>query len=262
MKNEAPYIREWVAFHRLIGFDRIEIYENDSSDDTAAILKELNEAEWIARYVPWTNADGSPQLGAYTDAIRNCRTDWLCFLDADEFLNIHSRKPVNAFLEQFAADVSCVAVNWRIFGSNGLAEFEPNPVIERFTRASTVAAAENRHVKCFVRPKQVEAAHIHAPFMRAGRSVMANGSPLQMEPRGVGKFVMFEPAQINHYFTKSRGEYIVKRHRGNANRNNADPAKFTRYTEEMFTAHDLNDQIDDTILWAANSLRETLENIA
>lgn len=30
MKNEAPFLLEWVAYHKAIGFDRIVIYSNDS----------------------------------------------------------------------------------------------------------------------------------------------------------------------------------------------------------------------------------------
>ena len=32
MRNEAPFILEWIAYHRAIGFDDFLIYSNDCSD--------------------------------------------------------------------------------------------------------------------------------------------------------------------------------------------------------------------------------------
>jgi len=33
VQNEAPYIAEWIAYHRLIGFEHFFIYDNHSNDD-------------------------------------------------------------------------------------------------------------------------------------------------------------------------------------------------------------------------------------
>ena len=40
VKNELPYVVEWVEFHRLQGFSRIVIYD-DSSDDNISLLETL-----------------------------------------------------------------------------------------------------------------------------------------------------------------------------------------------------------------------------
>ena len=42
MKNEAPYILEWVAHHLVIGFDHIVVLTNDCTDTTNAILTRLD----------------------------------------------------------------------------------------------------------------------------------------------------------------------------------------------------------------------------
>ena len=42
VKNEGPNILEWVAHHRLCGFDRIQIYQNDSTDTTVQTLRTLD----------------------------------------------------------------------------------------------------------------------------------------------------------------------------------------------------------------------------
>jgi len=35
-KNEAPYLREWIEFHRIVGIDHFYMYNNRSDDDFAA----------------------------------------------------------------------------------------------------------------------------------------------------------------------------------------------------------------------------------
>jgi Glycosyl transferase family 2 len=44
VKNEAPYLLEWIAYHRVIGVDRFLIYNNDSTDETSSILEHLDRA--------------------------------------------------------------------------------------------------------------------------------------------------------------------------------------------------------------------------
>ena len=41
MKNEGPYIVEWVAYHRAIGIDNFVIYTNGCEDGTDEILQRL-----------------------------------------------------------------------------------------------------------------------------------------------------------------------------------------------------------------------------
>ena len=43
MKNEAPYIVEWVAYHRAMGMDNFLIYTNGCEDGTSEILDRLQE---------------------------------------------------------------------------------------------------------------------------------------------------------------------------------------------------------------------------
>ncbi|MCI4680258.1 glycosyltransferase family 2 protein [Rhodoblastus acidophilus] len=258
VKNEAPYLAEWALFHRMIGFDRIVAYENDSDDSTPEVLDRLKKAGIIDEHNPWRNVPDSPQFRAYVDATLKCATDWIMFLDADEFLNIKSRAPVNSFLAGFAPDISCVAVNWRIFGSSGHKTFEPGLVLERFSHAASARADVNRHVKCLFRPRCATNVHMHAPTIAVGRSALASGAPLAMATHGLSDELDWSAAQVNHYFDKSYEEYAAKRRRGIARVANADPLKFTKYTDEMFRAHDLNDEADHSLSWAIPELKARL----
>jgi radical SAM protein with 4Fe4S-binding SPASM domain len=45
VRDEAPYIAEWVAFHRLIGISRFFIYDDRSEDETLSILSRMNRGD-------------------------------------------------------------------------------------------------------------------------------------------------------------------------------------------------------------------------
>jgi hypothetical protein len=246
MKDERPYIAEWVAYYRILGFDRIVIYSNDSSDGSDVVLSKLASLGVITHF-DWPSGErSSPQIAAYTDAVDRCTTDWILFVDADEFLLLNQHRTASQFLAGFGADVSGIAVNWRLFGSSGLRESDGRLVIERFRMASHPQHYINHHVKTFVRPTAVLEGHVHACKLR-GQYVTASGIPFVFSRQGIGTQIDTTVAQINHYLTKSRAEYDLKRRRGNANRALTAPDKFLRYDDQLFIDHDCNDVLDERI---------------
>ncbi|HSF91360.1 MAG TPA: glycosyltransferase family 2 protein, partial [Paracoccaceae bacterium] len=50
MKNEGPFIPEWVAYHRAIGFTDIIICSNDSTDGTTELLDALDAGGYIKHF--------------------------------------------------------------------------------------------------------------------------------------------------------------------------------------------------------------------
>ena len=47
MKNEGPYVLEWVAHHLAVGFGNILIFSNDCDDQTDRILDRLDEMQLV-----------------------------------------------------------------------------------------------------------------------------------------------------------------------------------------------------------------------
>jgi glycosyltransferase involved in cell wall biosynthesis len=247
MKDEGAYIAEWVAFHRSIGFDRIIIYDNDSTDSSDETLRRLDTAGLID-YIPWPSKPGvAPQRAAYADAISFAATDWICFLDADEFLNLKEHTSVSRFLEMFPQDVGAVAINWRLFGSSGLINKSPAPVLDRFQMSGAQEHHINRHVKTIARITSIDEMHVHACSLKAGRYVNETGQDIEIERMGFSPFVSTNIVQINHYVVKSRQEFEEKKARGNANRPLESTDKFTRIQNDYFEHHDHSSVLDRTI---------------
>ena len=139
-KNEGPYIREWIEYHKLMGFTKFYFYDNESEDDTKSILQPYIEnglVEYV--FIPGK----ARQLDAYNDAIRRHKSEcrWMAFLDMDEYLMpsipFSSVAEVLSSIVQQAGKGACgVGINWAVYGSS---HFEKKPkglTIENFVYRS------------------------------------------------------------------------------------------------------------------------------
>lgn len=99
-KNESKNIREWIEYHRLVGVDHFYLYENGASDRYMKVLRPYVNRK-IITLVPWPNLvdkkEGedlfkwvlSTQVTAYENVLHlyaKAETQWIVFLDIDEFL--------------------------------------------------------------------------------------------------------------------------------------------------------------------------------
>ncbi|HYD64981.1 glycosyltransferase family 2 protein [Azospirillum sp.] len=259
VKDEGPYIAEWVAYHRVIGFDHFLLYDNGSTDGTAAFLRALAR-RGLATVVDWPGDGANPQLAAYQHALDTAggHFDWMAFLDADEFLVLHRDATVQPFLARYAT-AAAVAVNWKMFGSSGRTEREDGLVMERFTRCAPTAHDVSRIVKSIVRPRCVARAGIHVPVLAEGSIVDEAHGLVPQEGGGVHDRAGHALAQVNHYFTKSYAEWTAKRRRGKADKP-AGAANRHRADEE-FGVYDLNDETDDAILRHLDATRAVMADL-
>lgn len=249
-KNESQYLVEWIAYNRILGFNEIVVYENNSDDNSAEILSKLASAGQVTHRTWKLGKNESPQITAYKDAIKRCRTDWILFIDADEFLVLHKHKHVNDFLEPFHQDpsITAVGINWRIFGDSGHLTNDGRPVLQRFTRAAERSFPVNAHLKSFSRVKALGSLiHMHM-CETSGRIVHASGHELTMPSWGLSKDIDFEHAQINHYYNKTPEEYQIKKKRGQGGAGDDKPDLKYWYSDHSYQAHNRNDIEDLTIL--------------
>lgn len=212
-KNEALYLQEWIEFHRLVGFDEFVLYNNNSSDHFEEVLAPYTEAGIVRlEHCPldWC------QLPVYYHAIHTnvTRADWLAFIDIDEFLFRPDGGELKALLKEFP-DASALVAPWRVFGSSGHSSRPEGLVIENYTRRALDEFPENRHLKSIVRPSRC-----FAP-LDPHRFVPRKGLPVDELGRVIREAKAPDDRlggrlRINHYFTKSREEWDLKRNRGRA----------------------------------------------
>ena len=110
-RDEGRYLREWVAYHRVLGFDEVLVYENDSRDDSWEVLGQLEQHGLVTR-VRWSVPDYvAPQKAAYADALRRLGPDfgWAAFIDLDEFVVLPRHDTIHDFLDEFGISMRSVS---------------------------------------------------------------------------------------------------------------------------------------------------------
>lgn len=252
MKNEAPYVEEWIRYHLLVGVEHFYIYDNGSTDGMADILAPYVEKGTVTyRYFPGV----ARQIPAYNDALRTYgrQSRYIAFIDTDEFLFpvVPGTTLPQLVREILALDSHAggIAVNWRMFGSSHLEKKPEGGVLKNFLWRAAEDGRGNDCVKCIVDPRKVAFFnHVHYPIYCLGwYSIDENGVKTEGWSHPMGKL---NKIRINHYFTKSKEEWIRRRSLGRAD--SAD--RSTDRTIEEFYQHDNNDIFDDSVLRYANQL--------
>ena len=84
-RDEADYLREWIEFHKLVGFERFYLYNNFSTDHHREVLRPYI-ADGTVVHHEWPVEPA--QMAGYRDMLERCRdeTFWLAIFDIDEYL--------------------------------------------------------------------------------------------------------------------------------------------------------------------------------
>ncbi|WP_419023374.1 glycosyltransferase family 92 protein [Holdemanella sp.] len=248
-KNEGMYLKEWIDYYLLMGVTKIYLYDNESSDCTANVVKPYVENGTLD-YILWPGE--KMQIPCYNDAIKRFKDTARYFIvvDCDEFIQpIISKGILEIVNDCISQDCNAVglAVNWMMFGSSGKEKAEKGLVIERFLRRAESQEWPNRHIKTICNPRFVlNYISPHYPIYRMGcYSVSSKGLKV---PLWFIRPVEDQLIRCNHYFCKSKEEFIKKRNRGMADRN-------AKYDFSQFEKYDLNAVFDESMLQFANQIK-------
>lgn len=214
-KNEAPFLLEWIAFHKMIGVDHFVLYNNGSDDDGAARIAASPFAPNVT-LVDWPERPG--QQSAYRDFISNHAKSftWVAFIDLDEFIHpLHANSLRDVLRDPRYARFSSILLNWLMFGPSGHERRPDRLVIEAYTRRTPIADHGNRHVKTLARTAHLlgvgETPHV---FPLQGPSCDAQGTEIPCH--AIQESVCHNVMILNHYYTRSRQDWEIKLLRGRA----------------------------------------------
>lgn len=242
IKNEGPYIVEWIEYYKMLGFRRMYIYDNDSTDDTYTKIKKYIQ-DGLVKYTKLSGR--ARQLDAYNDALNIAKREsqYLAILDADEFLFPVNGKDVYSIVDKYMTSnrhVGGLGINWLIFGSGGQKNKVDGLVTQRFYYRSKYSFNRNKHVKTICDPRKVagilnpHTAQYRYGYYEINLSYKKMDSPFT-------EYNSNAPLRINHYFTKSKSEYISKKNRGEAD-------SLNMRTMKDFKLHDRNEVFDDSMI--------------
>ncbi len=258
MRNEGPFIVEWVAWYRMLGFE-VLVATNDCTDSSPLLLNAFADAGWLTHI---THEPGSktPKRSAYAAAQAHplfAAVDWVFICDVDEFLVLHRGDgTIRGFLGDHARDFLGMAFNWRCFGSGKWRRYRDGLVHRTFLRAARTASGPNRQFKSMFRaPEMFREMSDHMPGRFKGvwgaetnrwvdtdfntiRHVSDAGQ--RMVRRVDCDQIRHDAAQLNHYVVRSDESYALKRGTPSAS------ARRDRYTEDYHRMFNRNDVWDSS----------------
>ncbi len=238
MKNESPYILEWIAHNRAIGFTDFLIFTNDCEDTTDPILDRLAETgaagatlvhqvNTVLRRGPHKSA-----LKWAADHVLRQKATWTLIADVDEFINVRvGDGTVQGLLAALGPDTDVVSFPWKVFGSGGVEAFRDRPVTAQFTRCEPVPKRGGRKARdvktMFRRPEAMYHLGLHRPRVSpdwrdsivwkapdgTDISRRMNRGKVWTMPWGGSQ----DAAYMHHYPLRSLEAYILKKNRGRAN---------------------------------------------
>lgn len=277
MRNEGPFILEWVAWYLMLGFDHLVVFYNDCTDHSPELLMALDEAG-ILTAVPYTPEPDRPvkrttlKLMAKHPRIR--AAEWVFNIDVDEFLVIHRGDGLlHDLFDAFDMDQTHgIAVHWRCFGDGGHHNWEDALTHRRFTRASERRHRGNVFFKTLVRwPSHFWRLGVHSPkgwrgandwgtapnlLKRCDGATMRRYHPkdnpvMMTQPR----WITHDYAQLNHYASRTRESFALKKG------TKSTVAGKDRYTEAFFNGKNRNEELDDSALKYAERFDATYAEI-
>lgn len=210
-KNNSPFFREWIEFHRLVGVEHFYLYDNSSTDNPREILEPYIKAG-VVTLIDWPdpirptkrklplNWVKKVQETAYNHCCfsNSLKVRWLAVIDTDEFLIPMLNQNLREYLE-LNEDHPAVFVWWRVYGTSNVYDIPPGKLmIEMLTKRFPENHVRNLQGKLIVKPKMLK------KFNWAGhRGVYRNGLEAYVSnPSDI---------RINHYFHRTVKFYLEQK---------------------------------------------------
>lgn len=206
-KDEDETLIPWLLYNFSIGFEHVLIYDNGSSQPIRDLVREFIAAGLV------TVIDFPPMPAQQLSAYFHCLTEfrkaahWIAFIDVDEYIVPKKYSDLPTLLDQYE-EFSGLAINWRLFGSNGHISRPSAAPFLAYTRY----LKDDTHVKSIVRPS-----HVTRP-LSPHHFAFAPGRYCVNEDRipvcAAHSYCATESVQINHYYYQSQQDFEKKIARG------------------------------------------------
>jgi Glycosyltransferase family 92 len=167
-QHEAPYLKEWIEFYKLMGVNHFYLYNNLSNDNYYETLKDYITKGEVELFEYSVSDYIIGQNDCYTDAVMRSRgkARWLIAADSDLFFVPLEKENLVTLLKEYEA-FGGLAPNCCNFGTNKIYSLLPGQLMtERLTKCMPLI---DKHVKSIVKPHRVERfCNPHFPIYKAG----------------------------------------------------------------------------------------------
>ncbi|MCX7560661.1 glycosyltransferase family 2 protein [Sulfitobacter sp. F26204] len=236
MKNEGPFILEWIAYHQAIGVKDFLVYTNDCDDGTDTMFDLLQSKGIVQhRQNPFREMDLKPQHAALQAAENEKmmkKADWIICMDVDEFLNIKVGDGHLRDLYAAVKDANMISCTWRLFGNSDLDHYKEDHTIRMHVRCAPEYSPKPhqawgfktlfRNVGLFKkfgvhRPKGLRPQLWDQINWVNGSGEEIPKNEFRNSWRSTSATYGYDLVSLNHYAVRNAESFLVKRDRGRVN---------------------------------------------
>ncbi len=205
-RNEGRFLREWIEFHRLVGFKHFYLYNDRSTDNFAEVLEPYIQKK-VVTLINWPAKEGKlqpilNQVAAYNHCLGQLRTTdgWVAFIDIDEFLFPVQETNIRDVLKKFTAygGLSVFAAN---FEYPNVHVMPHNSLVTKLFKKCTYDL--QFFTKNLVQPKYITTVNIHDAQYKADffaiNTTMEKIVPCNAGDPGNNPHYVLDTLRINHY---------------------------------------------------------------
>jgi hypothetical protein len=249
-KDEDFYLQEWIDYHLKLGFDDIYIFQNNWRFKNKINHNQVHFMEWdvdstipIEGQATWEWNRHSKCYSKFGKDYHS-KYEWAAFIDVDCFLVLKQTDDVKTFIADYDnISQPQLVINFAFFGDNGHETFNENntSVLERFTKRWDKPYTDSYY-------QFLPICKLHENF--CCHSIhFVNGEWIDVDGYvGTGRAksdrpISFDKAQLNHYYTKTFPEWLMKLDKTRAE------GDWMKNPYEAFFTHNFNDVED---LYALN----------
>lgn len=226
-QDEAPYLAEWIEYHRLVGVDHFYLYNDRSSDAYLEVLAPYIKdgiVDLIDCHAETGETHFFNQRKAYVRALNKAREDsWLAIIDIDEFIVPKQADTIKEMLNHYE-DYYGVSIRWQKFGTNGYWEIPKDKLaMECLTKKAPPDHLDNLR-KSIVQPKLLPLNFFDEKYVKENRIDLVHFcqwvplnaykvtilAPLELSGK-IQKVIDLDEAQINHYWCRDEKYYREKK---------------------------------------------------
>ncbi len=174
IKNEAPWVSDWIEYHRQLGVEHFYLYEDGSTDNTLEVLKPYVE-KGIVEVIPWAtlpdhvalrdNRFDTYQMKAFNNCIHRCNgiVEWLAILDIHEYIfPTQHRDSLISLLDRESRKRTGTVALYRVIFDNDVAEIPNDQQVAGNKHPS------NAFTKCIHKPEAIKNGLDHEDYLKPG----------------------------------------------------------------------------------------------
>ena len=217
-KNEGPYLKEFIEYHLLVGFEHFYFYNNNSEDNYKEVLQEYVE-KGVVTLIEWPVVPGQQAMYENWYATYRHETQWVAFLDLDEFICPTRAHTIDEWIKPFEK-YPIIMMYWRMFGTSGIIENDTNKLVteqyfnswNKLVDIGKLLYNTDYDIAYFAKGM------MHYFYVKyKGRHIPPINQYGYFVRYGIHRYNRRDDEiQVNHYWSKSYDNYIQKHRRGSA----------------------------------------------